>query len=195
MFNILCVTNRRLCCEDFLKRIEKIADCRPAGIILREKDLTEADYEELAKEVIKICEKRDVLAIPHKFANIALKLNFKALHLPLDALRLLSAGDKKKFSVLGASCHSLDDALEAENLGCTYITLGHIFDTDCKKGLPGRGIAFLKEICGNVSVPVYAIGGITPENIGLIKEAGAAGACVMSSVMTAEDVKGYLGNL
>ena len=61
--------------------------------------------------------------------------------------------------------------------------------------MPGRGIAFLKEICEKVAVPVYAIGGITQKNIGLIKEAGAAGACVMSSVMTAEDVKGYLESL
>ena len=42
--DIFCVTNRRLCREDFLKRIEKIAACRPAGIILREKDMLPEEY-------------------------------------------------------------------------------------------------------------------------------------------------------
>ena len=193
MYNILCVTNRLLCKDNFLKRIEKIADCRPSGIMLREKDLTEADYEELAKEVIKICKNRKVLCVLHGFAGVASRLKCPAFHLPLDTLRTLPKNVTNKFSVLGASCHSLNDASEAESLGCTYITAGHIFDTDCKRGLPGRGTEFLKEICDKISIPVYAIGGITPENISMVKASGAAGAFVMSSVMTAEDVGEYLG--
>ena len=90
--------------------------------------------------------------------------------------------ERDAFQILGASCHSLEEAVEAENLGCTYITAGHIYETDCKKGLPGRGIGFLKKICETVSVPVYAIGGIGAENIQEIKNAGAAGGCIMSGV-------------
>ena len=73
-------------------------------------------------------------------------------------------------------------------LGCSYITAGHIFATDCKRGLPGRGPEFLAEVCRTVDIPVYGIGGISPENIREVRAAGAAGACLMSSLMTAEDV-------
>ncbi|MGN0572472.1 MAG: thiamine phosphate synthase, partial [Acutalibacteraceae bacterium] len=100
-----------------------------------------------------------------------------------------------RFSTLGASCHSVDDAIEAEKLGCTYITAGHVFNTDCKKGLPGRGTAFLKSVCDSVSIPVYAIGGICPENIAEIRSAGTAGACVMSGAMVCADVRKYLNEL
>lgn len=192
MSDIICVTNRLLCREDFLDRIEKIASARPAGIILREKDLSEAEYKELAAAAMNICRKYNTLCILHSYISVALDLNSTALHLPLHLLRGLSAEEKRRFSVLGASCHFAEDAIEAEKMGCTYITAGHVFDTDCKKGLPGRGLDFLKGVCESVSIPVYAIGGISAENIGEVRKSGVAGACVMSGTMICEDVQRYL---
>lgn len=192
MSDILCVTNRHLCQENFLERIAKIASTHPVGIILREKDLSEKEYRELAEKVLKICRKYEILCILHSFANVAKELNCTALHLPLPVLRSLVAEEKNSFSILGASCHSVEEALEAEKLGCTYITAGHVFETDCKKGLPGRGLDFLKNVCENVSIPVYGIGGIAPDNMEEIRKAKAAGACVMSSIMNCEDVQKYL---
>ena len=96
---------------------------------------------------------------------------------------------KAHFKALGASCHSVEDALEAQALGCTYITAGHVFETDCKKGLPGRGLEFLRNVCAAVDIPVYGIGGIAADNIALVREAGATGACLMSSLMVSENVE------
>ena len=72
---------------------------------------------------------------------------------------------------------------QAQQLGASYITAGHIFATDCKKGLPPRGLGFLKDICRRVDIPVYAIGGITEENMVSALEAGAEGVCIMSGLM------------
>ena len=193
MCDILCITNRSLCKEDFLKRIEKIASANPKGIVLREKDLTEKEYKDLAAKVIEICNRYNTPCILHNFTKVALELNHPYIHLPLHILENVSVEDRGKFKVLGASCHSVDDAVRAEKLGCTYITAGHIFDTDCKKGLPGRGLVFLKNVCESVKIPVYAIGGISSESIKEVKNAGAKGACVMSSIMMCEDVEEYLG--
>lgn len=186
--DIICITNRRLCKEDFLQRIEHIAKARPKAVVLREKDLPEKEYAILAKKVIHICQKYEVPCILHTFTDVAVTLNIKAIHMPLPLLRKMTAQEKKKFAIIGASCHSLEEANEAERLGCTYITAGHIFLTDCKKGLPGRGLPFLKEICQKVSVPVYAIGGISSENIEAVRRTGAAGACIMSGFMTCDNV-------
>ena len=184
MFNIICITNRKLCNIDFLTRIEEIASSRPAGIILREKDLNETDYAVLAEQVIEICQRHDTPCILHNFYQTAIRLGCRRIHLPLPVLGLLTDRDKAAFDVVGASCHSIEDALTAAKLGCTYVTAGHIFDTDCKKGLPGRGIPFLKDLCTRGPIPVYAIGGISPANIASVKKAGAAGACMMSGFMT-----------
>ena len=192
MSDILCVTNRKLCCDDFLVRIERIAASHPAGIILREKDMLPEAYETLAAAIIKICNRHDVRCILHSFPDVAVSLHAQAIHLPLHLLRKMTQEQKSQFTDIGASCHSVEDALEAQSLGCTYITAGHVFETDCKKGLPGRGLDFLRNVCAAVDIPVYGIGGIDADNIVLIRDAGANGACLMSSLMISEDVTGLM---
>lgn len=194
MSDIFVFTNRLLCREDFLSRIELLAQARPKAIVLREKDLSEDEYQNLAKKVIDICKKYETTCILHNFVSAAEALQQEALHLPLPILRSLPPEKRKKFKILGASCHSIADAKEAESLHCTYITAGHIFDTDCKKGLPGRGLDFLAKICGSVSIPVYAIGGIHPENIADVVSCGAAGGCVMSGAMVCENIPAYFAS-
>ena len=188
------MTNRKLVRGDFLERLKEIARQRPAGILLREKDLTPEEYRKLAREVQSICKKAGVPCILHSFTGVAEELEADALHLPLPLLRKLPGEDRGRFRQLGASCHSVADAREAQSLGCTYITAGHIFDTDCKRGLPGRGLDFLREVCGAVTIPVYAIGGIEPKRMAEIFAAGAAGACVMSGPMVCEDVGTYFAD-
>lgn len=184
--NVVCVTNRSLCQEEFLLRIEKIAKAKPSAIILREKDMDANAYAQLAERVMNICRVYDVNCILHTFINVAIDLNAQAMHLPLHILRTMTTEQKSKFKVIGASCHSIEDAKEAQMLGCTYITAGHIFDTDCKKGLPGRGLEFLKSVCENVHIPVYAIGGIAADNIKDVYRQGAKGACIMKALMQCE---------
>ena len=184
MFKILSVTNRHLCRGNFAERTAEIARAGADGIILREKDLEEGAYESLSREVLAGCGDKLIL---HSFPEAALNLEISRIHLPLPRLRSLSENQRQKFTVLGTSCHSLNDVQEAENLGCTYVTLGHIFATDCKKGLPPRGLAFLEEVAKNTRLPVYAIGGIGRDNICRIREAGASGACMMSGLMVCED--------
>ena len=84
---------------------------------------------------------------------------------------------------IGTSIHSVNDAVFAESHGADYITAGHIFTTDCKKGLPGRGIDWLKSICHAVSIPVYAIGGISDANVSMLSDCNIAGYCMMSASM------------
>ena len=187
MSEILCVTNRALCTEPFLERIREVAAARPAGIILREKDLPSADYRALARAVADLCAAEHCRCILHTFAADAIALGVDAVHLPLDVLRGMPDAQKRHFSVLGASCHSVAEAREAQALGCTYLTAGHIFETDCKKGLPGRGLEFLENVCKAVNIPVYAIGGISEEKMPQILGTGAAGGCMMSGFMQLKD--------
>ena len=84
---------------------------------------------------------------------------------------------------IGTSIHSVEDAIFAESHGADYITAGHIFTTDCKKGLPGRGMEWLKTVCDAVSIPVYAIGGISDANAGELSDCGISGYCMMSASM------------
>lgn len=189
MSDLICITNRKLCSNNFLDQIEMIASAHPKAIVLREKDLSEKEYEQLARQVMQICQKHGTQCILHSFSNVAIALGAEAVHMPLPLLQKMTPQEKSHFQIIGASCHSLEEAKEAQNLGCTYITAGHIFLTDCKKGLPGRGLPFLEEICKAVRIPVYAIGGISSQNIESVRKTGAAGACIMSGFMRCKTVE------
>ena len=181
---VICVTNRHLSEKSLARQVEIVCKFHPKAIILREKDLPEDEYMTLANEILDICKKNNVKCILHFYHNVAKKLECDAIHLPLFKLR-----ENQKclsgFKIIGTSVHSVEEAIEAQNLGATYISAGHIFATDCKKGVPPRGLEFLKEVCQAVNIPVYAIGGIklSDEQIKLITDCGAAGGCIMSGMM------------
>ena len=208
--DIICVTNRIICennGESFLERIRKVAEAHPHALILREKDLSLDEYAVLADQVAAICRKTGTRLIIHQFYELIVDQdifksgNYEYLHMPLNKLEELYKNHPVTYKMLrfrllglGASCHSVEDAKLAEKLGCTYIIAGHIYNTDCKKGLEGRGTDFLKSVVDAVQIPVYAIGGITPGNYTEIKSAGASGACIMSSAMTCESPELLLDN-
>ena len=193
MSDIVCVTNRKLCGGDLLSQIEKIAAARPKAIILREKDLSPEEYRSLAEKAMAVCSRYGTPCILHSFVETAAEIGAEAIHLPLHILKNMPDDVKRAFRCIGASCHSPEDAAEAERLGASYITAGHVFATDCKKGLPPRGLDFLRAVCESVSIPVYAIGGITPENIETAMACGASGGCIMSGLMKCDDPLGYIG--
>lgn len=165
----------------YLKQLAYVASLHPKAMVLREKDLTEEKYEELAKIVIELCEKAGTPLILHRFPEVVYHLGYDKLHLPLEMLK--NMGRPVGLTLLGTSIHSIEDAKEAESLGADYVFAGNIFETDCKKGLPGRGLEFLENVCKEVDIPVYAIGGITAEKMPQILGTGAAGGCMMSGFM------------
>ena len=184
-FRIIAVSNRKLCKRPFLEQIERVCKIHPEAVILREKDLTKEEYGTLAKEVMDICSRYQVSCILHNFWETAIELGCTSVHLPLPVFQKLLDKEKNKFAKIGISIHSVEEAKEAERLGASYLTAGHIYATDCKKGLSPRGLEFLKEVCREVSIPVYGIGGIKfdEEQWNAMEKCGAVGGCIMSGMM------------
>ena len=185
---MIAITNRKLCPpEDYLNRIGFIASLHPRAIVLREKNLSSEEYLSLASKVIPICEKYKTPLILHGFADAALELSHPYIHMPLNELCEFSRKNGSKLSSLfkktGTSVHSAEDAKIARELGADYLFAGNIWEAECKPGLCGRGLDFLREIVLSADIPVYAIGGVTPEKMPCILKTGAAGACMMSGFM------------
>lgn len=154
------------------------------AVLLREKDLPEGEYYQILCKVKTLCNEAGVTPVAHTYVRSALRAGVDAIHLPMPVLRTTPQDQLTQFSTVGASVHSVEEALEAVELGATVLTASHIFPTDCKKDLPPRGLDFLSEVCGAVSVPVYALGGISFENASSCEAAGAAGVCMMSGLMS-----------
>ena len=109
---VLAVTNRKLCQGDFLTQVERIAAAHPRGLVLREKDLSEADYQALAAQVLPVCAAHGVPCMLHRFDRVARALGRTRIHLPLPYLTAhpeAAAG----FGVVGVSMHSVSEAEQA----------------------------------------------------------------------------------
>lgn len=114
--------------------------------------------------------------------------------MPLPLLRKRSV-DKHFWKTLGVSVHSVEEAEEAVVLGATYLTAGHIFTTACKQNLPPRGTNFLRQICQRTTIPVYALGGITPQTIENLRGLPIEGVAIMSGLMDCKDTARYVNTL
>lgn len=176
-------------------QISKIAAAYPDSIILREKDLSENDYTVLAEKIMSVCMRYSVPFTMHYYYKAAIRLGVKRIHLPLPVLRSMTDEYKSFFDIIGVSCHSLSEAAESAQRGASYIIAGHIFETECKAGLKGRGIDFLREMKSAVSIPVYAIGGISEKNVADVITAGADGICIMSGFMKSGDPAKLISDL
>lgn len=182
---LFVITSSKSCKEDFLTRIERIASANPDRIILREKHLSQDDLLELAIKCKKICDKYSVAFSVNSSIEVARKINAN-IHLPYK-LFVENNENIKDFSTIGVSVHSISEAETAEMLGASYLIAGHIFATDCKKGLKPRGIEYLSDISEAVKIPVLGIGGISLERLSSVLQTGAAGACVMSHFMNCDN--------
>lgn len=196
LYKRIAVTNRKIFFEshrevcrygdynEYTRYLAELADVTDI-IILREKDLNKEEYKDLAEKLFKALKssrgkKADIIL--HTHIKAALQMNYKKIHLPIDIFRenleLL-----KEFEVTGVSVHSIEEACFAEANGANYVVASHIFQTECKKDLKPKGLDFLRNICENIKIPVYALGGITKENELDTIYAGALGACRMSDYM------------
>jgi thiamine-phosphate pyrophosphorylase len=196
MFRIIAVSSRLLCRGDFLSRLEAVAASGVWGLTLREKDLAEDEYTALARQAAEFCARHGTAFIVHGFTGAARILGGGRLQLPFrDFVRARESGGDLKGLTLGVSVHSVEEAQYAASQGAAYVVAGHIFPTASKPGLSPRGLSFLSELCNQTAVPVYAIGGISEINIGEVRKAGAAGACLMSPFMNSADPAAYVKKL
>ena len=183
MYKKICITNRHLVQGDFLRQIEKAAAAKPDALILREKDLSQEAYARLAVKVMAICREEGVPCFFNGWPELAAELGAHGVQLPLKSAEALEGEGLAKLPCFGVSVHSEEEAVKAEKIGAAFILYGHVFATDCKKGVPPRGLDALARVCRCVSIPVFAIGGIHPQNAEQCIAAGAWGVGMMSEYM------------
>jgi len=194
------ISNRKLCeNENLEKQIEKIFSAYERKIILknfdivaltlREKDLNKNEYLKLIEKVYPICQKYKINLILHQNYDLNLDDKYKidGIHLSYNIFKSLNENIKaeliKKYKRIGVSIHSLNEAKEAESLGASYVVAGHIFETDCKKGLEPRGLKFIEDLSSALTIPIFAIGGIDEKNSQSVINSGAFSICMMSTLM------------
>jgi len=97
---------------------------------------------------------------------------------------------KKSGALTGFSAHDQDEAQRAAHDDADYVSFSPVFPTTSKPDHPSAGLAALRNVCAGVSIPVLALGGLTPERVAGCLDAGAHGVAVLSGILHADDPAG-----
>jgi len=191
-FDLYLVTDRKLTQgRDLLALLEQALDGGVKAIQLREKDLDGRALFELAEKLAVLCQNYRAQLYINDRIDVALAVDAAGVQLGKNSLTIETARDLLGAEkAIGYSTHSLAEARAAERSGADFILFGPVYFTPSKVsyGAP-QGLAPLREILKSVALPVYAIGGINPENLEEIKDTGVRGVALISAIIGAADIK------
>ncbi|MEN1937125.1 thiazole tautomerase TenI [Paenibacillus sp. 102] len=116
--------------------------------------------------------------------DIAILLNISRVQLGYRSADVRSVKEKFSYLHVGYSVHSLEEAIAAFKNGADSLVYGHVFSTNCKKGVPARGLEEISDMARRLTIPITAIGGITPQNTAEVLRSGVSGIAVMSGIVS-----------
>ena len=157
---------------------------------LREKNKTTREYIELANAVHEITKEFGVPLIIDDRIDVMLAADCEGVHvgaedMPVSVARKLIGSDR----ILGATAKTVEAASKAYEDGADYLGVGAIYPTTTKVKTVLTSTKTLDAITKAVPIPVNAIGGLNPGNLGILKGINIAGVCAVSAIMKADNPK------
>jgi thiamine-phosphate pyrophosphorylase len=167
----------------------KIKDSGADIIQLRDKESKKEFILKEAYKLRKLLTNTQTLFIINDYIDIAKLVDSDGIHLgqndlPLDTARQLLGKDK----IIGVSCHSLNQAIEAQKNQADYISIGPIFSTPTKPEYKAVGLDLIRKVKRAIHIPFFVIGGINENNINDIKSQGVKRAAVCRAILQARDI-------
>ncbi len=168
--------------------VEKAVRAGVTMVQFREKNMKFDELVSLAKKIGAIVHRYNIPLIINDDIDVALASGADGVHVGQEDICASEARQKiGRSMILGVSAGTAEIALEAEKCGADYIGAGAVFSTSTKEDAGKISFCELKRICGSVSIPVVAIGGINEENIMELSGSGIAGVAVVSAIFAKDD--------
>jgi len=156
-------------------------------IQLRLVPLEPAEHAALAAEALRLCRARGARLLINGPQELAAAWGMDGVH--LSARRLASLEARPALGLAGASCHGPEELARAAALGLDYALLSPVRPTASHPERPALGwerfAAWAREVAG--TLPVYALGGVGPEDLGRAREAGAWGVAGIRAFWEGDD--------
>ncbi len=183
------VTSRSLSAgRTTLEVVRAALDAGVRLIQLREKDLSVRALVRLAGEVRGLTAAAGALLLINDRLDVALAVDADGVHLGQEDFPLPEARRLAPDLIIGASTHSAEEALRAQEEGASYVNIGPIFPTTTKSWTaPFLGLEGLRRIAAVTRVPFSVMGGIKADHIPALVESGAAAIALVTAVTAAPD--------
>ncbi|WP_300330596.1 thiamine phosphate synthase [Fusobacterium sp.] len=190
-YSVYLVTDRGILGDrDLYKSVEESILGGVTLVQLREKNIDDEKFLEIAKKLKEITDKYKVPLIINDNVKVAKLVDADGVHIGQSDEELTEArkelGDNK---IIGVSVSNIEEALKAQRDGADYLGIGAIFFTGSKKDINVPiGLENLKKIVESISIPNVAIGGIHLDNISDVMKTGVNGVAVISEILGNEDI-------
>ena len=183
------IISSRGCRKPILETLQEVISGGADAIQLREKDMSDKEFLSLAMEFRKITARSKTLFIVNDRAGIARGVDADGLHIGQSDITMKDARNVIGFNkILGASTHNITQARAAQQEGADYIGVGPLFPTATKDYEPPIGLACLKQVQREISIPFVAIGGVNLENLDEVLEAGGRRVAICSAIISSNNI-------
>lgn len=163
--------------EVFLANLKINLDNGLRLIQLREKNLAAADLRELAKQVVTLAHAHGARVLLN--GDVALVNEVGADGVQLTGSQLTALRERPEVNWCAASCHDVEEIRRAEELGCDFVLLSPVLPTKSHPGAPNLGWEKFAAMAAGASIPVYALGGLTHQNMQIAWQHGAHGIALL----------------
>jgi thiamine-phosphate pyrophosphorylase len=192
-FRLYLITDRNLfLSRDALKAaVEESLKGGIKAVQLREKDIGVRELLDMAYALREITKSYQARLFINGRVDIAMAVGADGVHLGVSDMPVHAAKKAAGNNMLiGASAHNIGEAKRAEQEGADFVTLGPVYETPSKMqyGKP-VGLQTIERVKEEVSIPVFAIGGIKKERAGEVLKAGAYGIAVISAILACKNIK------
>lgn len=185
------ITDKKLIPRDrFIETVEKTLRGGASIVQLREKGTPGGEAVSLGKALLKVTKKYGVPLIINDSIELAKETGADGVHLGEQDAKVAEARQALgRDKIIGVSCYGkLERGLDAERDGADYVAFGTPFFTPTKPERVPTSFDVLREAVSRIkSIPIFAIGGITPENAGSVLETGVDGIAVITAVFGSDD--------
>jgi thiamine-phosphate pyrophosphorylase len=156
----------------------------------RDKRRDKGDQLPIVLALRELCDRYVALLVVNDHVDLALAAGAGGVHvgqhdLPISAVRAIVPAD----FVVGCSTNNPAEARQAQEDGADYVAVGRVFPSSTKADTREASPDTVRNVKQTITIPVVAIGGITPENVDMVIAAGADAAAVITAVCESEDVE------
>ena len=174
--------------KDLLEKSEKMMKTGISLFQYRNKESNQQKKKELATKLQLLCQQYNTPFIINDDVSLAKEISADGVHLGKDDGDISSAREILGEKIIGISCYNdINRAIMAENAGADYVAFGAFFPSITKPDAKKADIGLVIQVKNQLSIPIVAIGGITPENGKQLVEANVDYLAVISGLYAASD--------
>lgn len=168
--------------DAFVERLSSLLDGGYRLVQLRAKKLSQTSLRRLAERVVQLCREHEAMCLVNGSVDLAREVGADGVHLSADALRLLQEFGRPHDLWVAASCHDRQEIALASALQVDLAVCSPVRHTGSHPEAIPIGWDGFAELCAAASFPVYALGGMTNDDVDLAQQCGGQGVAAISGL-------------